>query len=238
MLVIATGLPKAASTVVYQLLISVLQQCGHDQTEWREWTLPALAARDGVAVSKTGFLTTDYAKAIRPALAASGFNRWNAVKTNGAAVQKCRSLLDVELVKAVAVYRDPGDAALSLLEYAERQVMTGGPDRARLAHLITLRDAIDHIADRTRAAATWLCEPGVLKLEYALVKERPAEAAARIGAHLDLSIGDPDAVAAAAGVQPCSARSDRFAETATPDDLAYAKDKFAEYTTVIRELKS
>lgn len=237
MLAIATGLPKAASTTVYELLIAVLQQAGNDQTDWREKILPALAAQDGVAVSKTGFLPTDYAKAVRPALAASGFDQWHAVKTNGGLVQKCRSLMDVELVKAVAVYRDPGDAALSLLEHAEHQVTTGGPERARLAHIITLRDAIDHIAERTRAASTWLRDPRVLKLSYRMVKNDPAKTAARLAAYLHLELPDPDAAVAAAGVQPGSARNRKFAEAASRDEAAYAAEKFAEYAALVAELK-
>ncbi|MEE2525871.1 hypothetical protein V0U79_05790 [Hyphobacterium sp. HN65] len=235
MLAITTGLTKAASSTVYTLLISLLQQAGHDQTGWRGVTLARLAATDGVAVSRTGFMSTDYLKAVRPALAASGFDHWHAVKTNGGLVQKCRSLLDVELIKAIATFRDPGDAAASLLEHAERQVITGGPERARLAHIITLRDAIDHVAERTRAAATWLRDPRVLKLDYALVKDRPAEAATRLGEYLGLVVSDPGA--AGGGPQPGSARCGLFAAVASPDEAAYAAEKFAEYAGVVRDLQ-
>jgi hypothetical protein len=237
MLAIATGLPKAASTTVYDLLIAVLQHAGHDQTVWRRETLPALAATDGVAVSRTGFLPTDYAKALRPALAASGFDHWHAVKTNGGLVLKCRSLLDLELAKAVAVVRDPGDAAFSLLEHAEHQVRTAGPECARLAHIITLHDAIDYIAERTRAAATWLRDPRVLKLDYGLVKDRPADAAAQLAVHFGVTVADPEAAAAAAGAQPGSARCGRFAAAATRGEAAYADEKLAEYAALARQLK-
>ena len=83
MLAVATGLPRAASSTAYQLLIAVLDHAGHDQSVWRSRTLAGLEAADGLKISRTGFLPTEFETAILPALKASGLERWCAVKTNG-----------------------------------------------------------------------------------------------------------------------------------------------------------
>jgi hypothetical protein len=235
MLAVATGLQKSASSALFDLMIAVLQQAGHDQSVWCRETLPALAARDGVAVSKTGFMPTDFNTALMPALKASGFDYWHAVKTNGGLVQKCRSLMDVGLMQAIASYRDPGDAAWSMLAHVEQQMRDGGPDRSRLAHILTPRDAIDYIAVRTAAAATWLRDPRVLKLEYALIKDNPAEACKQIAAHLNVDLPDADAAARHAGVEPGSASHNRFAREADASDRAYAESVFSDYAGLVRQ---
>lgn len=236
MLVAATGLTKSASSVLYNLSHAVLQHSGHDQTAWRNEDLPALAAMDGVAVSRTGFMPTDFESAVMPALKQSGFERWCAVKTNGGLVQKCRSLMDVGLFRAVASYRDPGEASVSLLDYVERQIAEGGPDRVRLAHIITLRDAIDHVAARTAGAATWLRDPRVIKISYDQIKSDPASVCAALASGLGLDLADPEAAARAAGAAASKPAGPRFAAEADASDRAYAAGKFADYQTLVRQL--
>ena len=204
MIVINYGLPKSASSFVYQLTARILTAAGHDQKVIRKEYLPEELRVDGLP------LVPEILRTLLDSVPAPSIL---TVKTHYP-LPPLGDLVRHERVRAIVTVRDPRDAILSLIDFAPRP--RDNPARAALMSKYprqdgkpTFGDGLEPKSEMTfeRALKTytrhcqdaleWWRAPGFLKVTFAEIVDAPREVARRIAAHLGLRAdrnSAPDAI--------------------------------------------
>jgi len=175
MIYLSHGLPKSASTFCYQLGNEMLRQTGHVREEICEIYLPVeyhvafMNFEKDEILQMSDFIPDD---------------KILIVKTHTRLNDSIDRLLKDGKLKATATFRDPRDAAISLLDSGEkdRRLNKNRP----FSEIFTLDHAFDYLKKYEEIIIPWLNHPDVLKLSYNLIAQNPIEAARRIRSHLNI----------------------------------------------------
>lgn len=176
MLILVYGVPKSASTFATAIARAMVQAAGHDQAALRDKHIPG--------DDKTGFIVdlADLA-AIAHTLADS---EMIVLKTHSPRDATVETLEARGVLRCIASYRDPRDAALSAFEAAEK-ARASNDHRQGFFQLESLDDAINFtIRHVDLVARPWLLAPAVLKLNYDFLTRTSEDAALQIAHHLGL----------------------------------------------------
>lgn len=185
MLILVYGVPKSASTFATAIARAMVQSAGHDQAALRDKHIPG--------DDKTGFIVDlEVLSAIADTLPDTDII---VLKTHSSRDKTVEALEARGVLRSIATYRDPRDAALSAFEAAEK-ARTSNDQRQGFFQLESLDDAINFtIRHVDLVALPWLLAPGVLKLNYDFLTQTSEDAALKIAHHLGL---EPKAAAHAA----------------------------------------
>lgn len=147
------GMTKCGSTFAYELVRRLFEVNGYPQTH-----LPGPRASDAADILYLDNLNEARLGPIRDAQAGPV-----AIKTHAAPTDAVRELLKSGQVVGHAVYRDPRDMALSLLDHGTRARASG--ERA-FSEIATLDDAIAAIDRQLETLSAWLRLPCIMPLYF------------------------------------------------------------------------
>jgi len=175
MIYLSYGMPKSASTFCYQIANAMLQGAGH--------------SREKIC---NKYLPPDYHKAFMPLVNDEILDLVELIpeseiliiKTHTHLNKTIDTLLRTGKIKASVTFRDPRDAAISLID-------AGESDRNKnlnreFNEIWTIEDAFDYYKKHQSENQQWLKHPQVLKLSYNLLALNPHQAARRIGDYLHI----------------------------------------------------
>jgi len=150
------GMTKSGSTLGYELARSALEFSGFSQPRL---SLAAVEKRKNVnfinSVDETRI------NAIRSEIAAIGHPI--ALKTHSRPAPEIVQMLEKGEASAHAIYRDPRDIALSMLDHGVRARAKSKPS---FSEFRTIEDTIDNIRHQTNTLLAWLSLPNVRPLYY------------------------------------------------------------------------
>lgn len=160
MIVLAVGMPRAGSGWHYNLINDLLRTTGCAQAT-------AIRARFHLESILTevncniGVLSVRRLSMVAvPALLGETF----VIKAHAAPTLAFRLLMNVGLMRAAYIYRDPRDAMLSALDSGRRARTRGRPNA--FSHLTDFNAALDFIQGYVRIWEQWIQEPRVLVSRY------------------------------------------------------------------------
>ncbi|MBK0400184.1 hypothetical protein H0I76_13380 [Limibaculum sp. M0105] len=171
------GMTKCGSTLAFEMVRTILEQAGFAQPR-----LGAGAVADWSAINFAEGLGPERVAALRREAEAIGHPV--VVKLHGGCTRAAATLLRDGVAKAHAVYRDPRDMALSLMDAGARAREN---DRPAFAEIATLDDALAATRRQHRTLCTWLRHIMVAPLCYDDVAFDPV----RMIRRLALQIGVP-----------------------------------------------
>lgn len=178
------GMTRCGSTLAFQIARVALIQAGYPQ--------PLVAFPDRVAQRKINFISVfDDA---RVAVLREFLDRLGhpvAIKTHSRPDPPLARLVETGEARAHAVFRDPRDMALSLLDSGARARRQGRPAFSEMATLDDARRGIDNQMDSLSA---WLQLPGVQRLSYDSLAFDTRRAAGEVLEHLGID-GSPARIA-------------------------------------------
>jgi len=192
-IVVNYGLPKSASTFVYQLTAGILVAAGHDQAAIRRDHLPEELRADDLPLVPETLHTLLESVPVASIL---------TVKTHYP-LESVRELAVNTQVRGIVTVRDPRDAILSFMDFAPRVQID--PARAALLRKyprpgntapvtagrprwdVDFDVALRFYVDRCREAMAWWEAPGFLRVTFGEIVEAPRAVARRIADHLGLN---------------------------------------------------
>lgn len=150
------GMTKSGSTLAYELARSALVLSGLEQPR-----LSLAAVTDRKKINFVAHVDEPQAAAIRNEIATVGHTV--AIKTHTRPDPPIVEMLQAGEAFAHAIYRDPRDMALSMLDHGERARLAGKP---AFSEYRRVEDVIENIAHQTNTLRAWLSLPGVIPLFY------------------------------------------------------------------------
>lgn len=178
------GMTKCGSTLAFQLARVALLQAGFEQ--------PVLPLEDygrKTRINAVTEITPRKGQLILGAVRELGHPL--VVKTHRRPDPKVVKMIQHGNARAHAVFRDPRDMALSMLDHGKKARARGKPAFSEIA---TLDDARAGIANQLDSLTAWLQLPGVRRLQYETLAFDTETAAASILDHLGIP-GDPRRIA-------------------------------------------
>ena len=150
------GMTKSGSTLAYELARSALVLAGYEQPR-----LSTKAVLDRKKLNFVAHLDADAVAALKAETAALGTPV--AIKTHTRPDAEVVKLLQSGEATAHAVYRDPRDMALSMVDHGARALAKG---KTAFTEFKTAEDAIENICHQTNSLRSWLSLPNVRPLFY------------------------------------------------------------------------
>lgn len=158
MLLLSFGIPKSGTTLGFELARGILREAGHDQ----RMESPHLASH-----AKVNFATAIDRESVAALIAASGPDRIVAVKTHAGFDASLTPWLEAQIavgdLAVQAIYRDPRETCLSLIDAGERARKRGRP---AFSQIETMDDAIAVVATRLELLRRWGGLAGAQLLPY------------------------------------------------------------------------
>lgn len=229
MLTLACGMPKSASTYVFEILVRL---CDAQSGESLRRDVPAYLPPPYDSV---------FQRKIDTALLTAVDRRWPreralALKTHDSLHPEIGKALAEGRVKAAVSFRDPRDAALSILDAGRRERETG--QRAFFSQWSTLAEVEEAMARMLPKTAEWLRAPNVLIMPFTLVASRPEAAMRRAAAYTGLDAAAlepaPDRRAVSEFNQ---GRLHRHRTEMSADDNQRFLDRFGDYIAWFKALE-
>ncbi len=230
MLTLACGMPKSASTYVFEMLVRLSDaQSGGSLRQDVPARLPP--PHDSV-----------FQRKIDPALLAAVREHWPrerplTLKTHDSLHPEAARALEEGRIRAAVAFRDPRDAALSILDAGKRERETG--KRAFFSQWPTLEAVEDALARMLPRTAQWLRAPNVLTVPFILVASRPDAALRRIAAYAGF---DPALLGAVPDRRTVSefnqGRLHRHREEMSAGDNQRFLDRFGDYIAWFEALEA
>ena len=150
------GMTKAGSTLAFELARAALVLSGHDQPR-----LSTAAVMDRRKLNFAGHLSEENVRALVDETDAIG--HMIAIKTHTRPDPPVVRLLQEGRAMAHAVYRDPRDMALSMVDHGRKARARG---RENFTEFHSAEDTIDNIRHQTNSLLAWLSLPNVYPLYY------------------------------------------------------------------------
>ncbi len=151
------GMTRAGSTLGFELVRTALEYCGYSQP-----LLTSSALVAGRRINMAQHISPEQAEELLEEVRNIGHPV--VIKTHTRPDDPAVvGLMQRGQAIAHAVYRDPRDMALSMVNAGERARAAGVPG---FAEIHTLDDAFDNIRHQTNSLTAWLRLPGVLPLYY------------------------------------------------------------------------
>src|SRR5690606_16696526 len=185
MLIVSASLKKSGTGWLYNMLNDLLVAAGHEDSR-------ALRDRYGLDDVVKGWLCHAHPRwpLIRRVLPLLRRGETLAVSTHSGPNPELLALMALGLAKATYLYRDPRDAALSILDHGER-VRRVDADWEELASLEGVEDAARYIAALLPLYRRWSRVPGVLLLRYGDLLADAVGQLRRLARHLGLAVPEP-----------------------------------------------
>jgi len=178
------GMTKCGSTLAFQLARVALLQAGMEQP-----VLPLDDYGRKKKINAVTEITPAKGKLILEAVRDLGHPL--VLKTHRRPDPKVVKMIQHGNARAHAVFRDPRDMALSMLDHGVRARERGRPG---FSEIETLEDARNGIRNQLDSLTAWLQLPGVRRLQYETLAFDAETAAASILDHLGIP-GDPRRIA-------------------------------------------
>ena len=150
------GMTKSGSTLAYELARAALVVSGCDQPR-----LSTAAVMDRKKLNFVAHLTEDNITALLKETEALG--HMVVIKTHTRPDPPVIRLLQEGRAIAHAIYRDPRDMALSMVDHGDKSRAKGRPG---FTEFVEPRDAIDNLRHQSNSLLSWLSLPGVKPLFY------------------------------------------------------------------------
>ncbi len=177
MIYLSYGMPKSASTFCYQLAESMLRQAGHIREEICKKFLPESFHSAFMTLNHDEIVQIDH---YLP------FDKILIIKTHAKLSKSINHLLDSGRIKASATFRDPRDAAISLVDAGENDRKLN--KFRKFNEINDLEDAFLVYKYAKYNFIQWLTHTNVLKISFNLLALDPIEAALRIRNYLDIDV--------------------------------------------------
>lgn len=174
------GMTKCGSTLAFELTRVALVQAGYEQPVVQ---FPHTEASK--RINFIGKLNAKRAKILRETVEKLGYPI--VIKTHNRPERPLVRMLQSGYARAHAVFRDPRDMALSMIDSGAQARAKGRPGFAEIETLADARNGIDNQMDSLTA---WLQLPGVRRLQYDHLAFDTEKAAAGILEHLGID-GEP-----------------------------------------------
>ncbi len=177
MIYLSYGMPKSASTFCYQIANGMLHAAGH--------------SRETICKK---YLPPNYHKAFMPLVNNEILELVELIpeseiliiKTHTSLNETIDSLLRTGRIIASVTYRDPRDAAISLLDAGESDRKKN--IKRKFNEIWTIEEAFDFYTKNQAVTKQWLRHPQVLKLSYNMLALNPHIAAQHIGDYLHINV--------------------------------------------------
>lgn len=164
---VSYGMTRCGSTLAFQLARVALCQAGYDQP-----LVPFPNRAPRRKINFVGGVNDNHARILRDFVAELGHPV--AIKTHNRPDLALVRMIEDGSARAHAVFRDPRDMALSLLDSGRKARAQGKPAFAEMA---TLEDAKRGIDNQLDSLSAWLQLPGVARMPYPRLAEETEAAA-------------------------------------------------------------
>ncbi len=183
MLYVSYGITKSGSTLAFQLTRELLMRCGHDQSK--------LGSEIVIGRGRINFVEDWSALSAAVLEPVARESRIVVVKTHARPSGDVERLLHSGQARAQAIYRDPRDIALSLVDAGKRgrQLLESGRrEKAAFSEIHTVEQALAHIDRHLETFDCWAAQPNVVPFKYDKVAFDTEKFLAEVAAQLSLSI--------------------------------------------------
>jgi len=177
MIYLSYGMPKSASSYCYQLTDAMLRAAGHYREMCCKNYLPEKYHKVFLDLNRDE---------ISEIVELVPETEILVIKTHTCLTPVLDNLLRTGKVKASATFRDPRDAAISVLEAGENDRKLKKFRKFNEIH--TLNDAFLFYKDIKHCITQWLLHPDVLKISYNLLAFNPLETALKLRDHLQINV--------------------------------------------------
>ena len=158
MIILCYGMPKSASSFVFQMVVDMANLAGYSQSECRERYLEADMRHS---------FQNLYSARFRSFLHAIPKEELYVLKTHGNYCELISQALTRSEISALATFRDPLDIAVSLLDVGQSERKSHLADqREYFANIHTIDDVVTDIDKYVLDAEKWLLDPLVLNIPY------------------------------------------------------------------------
>lgn len=175
------GMTKSGSTLGYELARSAFEHAGYSQPRL---SLDAVEFRKNVNFVNS--VDEQRADAIRNEIKEIGHPI--AIKTHSRPDPEIVKMLETGEATAHAIYRDPRDIGLSMLDHGERARARGKPS---FSEFHKIEDTFENIRHQTNTLLAWLSLPNVRPMYYEDIAFNMSETATRLVSELNVDADIP-----------------------------------------------
>jgi hypothetical protein len=181
MLVVCNGLPKSASSFVFQLTRDICEAAGHLQAPLIELIPPQL-----VPYKPQPYFVQLDDDGMERLLDAVPPHAFLVVKSHGRLTSKLGKALDEGKLLGITSVRDPRDAIVSLIDAGFREKRR--PPALRRFTIETHDQAINSIYEQYSWVREWSSHPAILTIDFTQSTGFPFETADNIASHLGFDL--------------------------------------------------
>jgi hypothetical protein len=118
------------------------------------------------------------------------FGNTFSIKSHGKPTFALQRMIDLRLMRAVYIYRDPRDVALSLYEHGDWIRREGVPSSTRFDSLTTIDMTIDVAYYYVQLWEKWVASRRALIIRYEDLIQDPSSTMHKVAAHLGIDVPD------------------------------------------------
>jgi len=112
------------------------------------------------------------------------------IKTHGRPTASVKTMISLGMMKAIYIYRDPRDVALSLYEHGDWIRRKGVPSSTRFDTLTTIDMTIDVAYYYVQLWEKWVASKRAMVIRYEDLIQEPFDSMRKVCTHLGLSVPD------------------------------------------------
>ena len=184
MIVLSVGMQKAGTAWYFNITNDLLQAAGHQDIRdlRRRFHLQRFMTERNCNIGPPRFLKLLFVSIPH------WFGNSYVVKTHEGPTNPLLALIDLGLIKATYMYRDPRDVALSAFEHGEKIRRTGAVSMTGFDRLKTLEEAIEFANGLLPVWRQWAGSRRALLVKYEDMRQNPYREADRLVSHLNIDV--------------------------------------------------
>lgn len=186
MIVLTAAMLKAGSSWFFNMVNDLVVAAGHDDGRW---------IRDRFRLQRMLSASDCTSRTLRfHRLALISIPHWFGktftVKTHGRPTTSVKRMIDIGMMKAVYIYRDPRDVTLSLFEHGEWIREQGIQSRTRFDTLTTMENAMQVAKYHLQISKRWIRSKRALLVRYEDLLKEPRITLKKVFTHIDIPVHD------------------------------------------------
>jgi hypothetical protein len=184
MILLSVGMQKAGTAWYFNITNDLLQAAGHqDIRDLRNrYHLQRFMTERNCNIGKPRLLKLLFISI------SHWFGKSYVVKTHEGPTKALLGLIDLEMVKATYMYRDPRDVALSAFEHGEKIRRSGAISSTGFDRLTTMESAIEFAYSLLPVWRQWAASGKALLVRYEDMRRNPYREGERLVSHLNIDV--------------------------------------------------
>jgi len=184
MMVLSVGMQKAGTAWYFNITNDLLQAAGHQDIRYlrNRYHLQRFMTERNCNIGTPRMLKLLFVSLPH------WFGNTYVVKTHEGPTKALLGLIDMGMVKATYMYRDPRDVALSAFEHGEKIRRSGSASSTGFDRLTTMESAIEFASGLLPVWRQWAASGRALLVRYEDMRKNPYREGERLVKHLNIDV--------------------------------------------------